>query len=397
MPDPPRRRPRSRARCSGDTRRRARAGTSPPRRPRFPRLRAPKGAPEWPARRSAPACARAARPPPSPRALEALDHRDCVARLPVLELDCDELALESTLELFRRSLDDDPAARHDRQPVGELVGLLEVVGRQQDREALLRGQALHLDPHRDARLGVEAGGRLVEEEDARPVDEPERDVEPALHPAGVAAHDPVGRVGEPDELEQLVHALLQLGAAHAVDPALQHQVLAAGGLAVEPRLLGHVAERAPGPVRVPDDVVPGDGRAARVGLRQRREDADGRRLAGSVRAEGTRRQDLASTPPISQQFAGARRRRRAPGSRRTACGGRPRRSRPSRPTSLMVAVSRPRPPAWISRTTVPGQGAVPTLRDSCLGGTVGDHTGGAQGRRGRQGRSAAGSSSSVRC
>jgi len=225
------------------------------------------------------------------RALETLDDRDCVVHVAVLQLDGDELALESTLELFRRPLDDDPAPRDDRQPVGELVGLLEVVGGEQDRQALLRGQALHLGPHRDTRLGVEAGGRLVEEEDDRPVDGPERDVEPALHPAGVAAHDPVGSIGESDELEQLVHPLLQLGAAHAVDASLQHQVLAAGRLAVDPRLLRYIAECAPGPVRVPDHVLSGDRGAARVGFRQRREDADGGRLPRPVRAE--EREDFA--------------------------------------------------------------------------------------------------------
>src|SRR5438128_131804 len=61
---------------------------------------------------------------------------------------------------------------------------------------------------------------------------------------------------------------MQLGAAHAEDPSLQQQVLAAGRRAVDARLLGHVADRAPRPVRVPHDVVPGDERVAGVGARQ---------------------------------------------------------------------------------------------------------------------------------
>ena len=113
-------------------------------------------------------------------------------------------------------------------PLGEPVGLLEVVRREQDREVLLRGQPLDLHPHRGARLRVEAGRRLVEEEHLRLVDEPDRDVEPALHPAGVAAGRPVGRVLQPDEPEQLVHAGVQRLPRHAVDPPLQEQVLAAG-------------------------------------------------------------------------------------------------------------------------------------------------------------------------
>ena len=38
----------------------------------------------------------------------------------------------------------------------------------------------------------------------RPVDEREREVEPALHPAGVGPHLAVGRLGQPDALEQLL-------------------------------------------------------------------------------------------------------------------------------------------------------------------------------------------------
>ena len=68
------------------------------------------------------------------------------------------------------------------------------------------GQPLDLLPERGAALRVEAGGRLVEEEDARAVDERQRQVEPALHAARVAADLAVGRLGEADALDQLVAA-----------------------------------------------------------------------------------------------------------------------------------------------------------------------------------------------
>ena len=113
------------------------------------------------------------------------------------------------LELLGRALDHDLAAADDREPVGELVGLLEVVRGEQDRERLAVGERAELLPHRHARLGIEAGRRLVEEEHAGPVDEPERDVEAPLHPARVGAREPVGGVGEADELEQLVDAALE--------------------------------------------------------------------------------------------------------------------------------------------------------------------------------------------
>ena len=69
------------------------------------------------------------------------------------------------------------------------------------------GEAPDLVPHLDARLGVEAGRRLVEEQHLRAVDEPERDVEPAAHAARVRLDDPVGGVGDPDEVEQVLDAV----------------------------------------------------------------------------------------------------------------------------------------------------------------------------------------------
>ena len=57
-----------------------------------------------------------------------------VVGAPVRELERDRVAAQLALERVRRALGDDPAAVDDRERVGELVGLLEVVRRQQDRQ-----------------------------------------------------------------------------------------------------------------------------------------------------------------------------------------------------------------------------------------------------------------------
>ena len=132
----------------------------------------------------------------------------------------------------------------DPDPVGERVGLLQVLGGEEDGDALLGGEPRHLVPERGAALDVEAGGRLVEEEDARPVGERQRQVEPPLHPARVAADFAVGRLGEPDPLEQLLPALVSRSAlAEPVQGGLQAHVLAAGQQRVERRLLQRRADR----------------------------------------------------------------------------------------------------------------------------------------------------------
>ena len=88
------------------------------------------------------------------------------------------------LQLARRALGDDPAVVEQRDPRCEAVGLLEVLRRQEDRDAV--GHELADDlPHDPPAARVEAGRRLVEEDDPRLADERHRQVEPALHPARV--------------------------------------------------------------------------------------------------------------------------------------------------------------------------------------------------------------------
>ena len=124
-------------------------------------------------------------------------------------------------------------------------------------------QPPHLLPQRGPALDVEPGGRLVEEEDARAVDERQREVEPALHPAGIAAHLAIGRVDEADAGEQLDGPWRALGARQRLEARLEAQVLAAREQRIERGLLQRRADRLPhlGPcsrrrsrrrVRIPD-------------------------------------------------------------------------------------------------------------------------------------------------
>ena len=59
-------------------------------------------------------------------------------------------------------------------------------------------------PELAPRLGVEAGRRLVEEQQRGPPDDAQRDVEPAALATGEAAPAGAGLVGEADQLEHLV-------------------------------------------------------------------------------------------------------------------------------------------------------------------------------------------------
>ena len=117
------------------------------------------------------------------------------------------------------------------------------------------------------------------------MDEREREVEPALHAARVAADLAVGGVDEVHALEQGIAASAALGLRHALEGGLQAQVLAAGEQRVERGLLQRGADLAPDRGALADDVVPRHARRARRGRQQRGEHQDRRRLAGPVGAE----------------------------------------------------------------------------------------------------------------
>ena len=155
----------------------------------------------------------------------------------------DRRAADLGLERVGRALGDDPAGVDDPDPVGERVGLLEVLGGEEDGHAVVVGEPRDLVPERGAALHVEAGRRLVEEEEPRLVDERQREVEPAPHAARVAADLAVGGVGEADARDQLVAAAQRLGLRDPVHPGLQAHVLARGQELVERRLLQRDADR----------------------------------------------------------------------------------------------------------------------------------------------------------
>ena len=92
----------------------------------------------------------------------------------------------------------------DRDPIGEVLRLVHVVSREDDRRALAP-QLVDELPRAAAGGRVEPGGGLVEEQQLRCADDAERDVEPALLPARQRLHSGVGLVHEPDELEHVVH------------------------------------------------------------------------------------------------------------------------------------------------------------------------------------------------
>ena len=89
---------------------------------------------------------------------------------------------------------------HD--PVGEHVGLLEVLGGEEHRGAL-RHEVRDELPQFRARARIESGGRLVEDEHDGAPNEGCPEIQSASHATGVGLHGAIGGLGEREPLEGL--------------------------------------------------------------------------------------------------------------------------------------------------------------------------------------------------
>ena len=101
-------------------------------------------------------------------------------------------------ELVRAALGDDPARRDDRHAIRQPLRLVHVMRGEEDRLARALQVRDHL-PGLAARRGVEAGRRLVEEEQLGVADQGDADVEAPLLAAGELGGAVVGLSAEADQ------------------------------------------------------------------------------------------------------------------------------------------------------------------------------------------------------
>ena len=172
----------------------------------------------------------------------------------------------------------------DGEVVGEAVGLLEVLRREQDRGPLGL-EVLDDGPQLVAAVEVEARRGLVQEQHRRTVDERGAQVEAPAHPTGVRARRPVGGVDEVELLEELGGAVLDEPAGQVREAADEAQILPAREVAVDGGELACETDAGAHPLRFVGDVEAQHGRLAGVGAEDRRQHPHGSGLAGAVGAE----------------------------------------------------------------------------------------------------------------
>ena len=192
------------------------------------------------------------------------------------------ITVDAVFQFLRAAHDADAAVVDDGHAMGQFVGLFQVVGGEEDGEAVIAVEVLDQAPQALAAADVQSQGGLVQEEDARAVDEGGGDVQLARHAPGIGA-DRLIQAGLQFEMAgQFFDAGADVRFLHAVEMSLQGHVLAAGEEVVHPGLLGHHTDGVPHPFRITVHVDPSHQGPPRIESAQGGEDADGGGLAGSV-------------------------------------------------------------------------------------------------------------------
>ena len=182
-------------------------------------------------------------------------------------------------QLARRPDREHAALLDDRHAVGQRLRLVEVVGGQQDRLAE-RAQRADRLPRRPSRLGVEAGGGLVEEDQLGVAHQRQREVQAPQLPAGEPAAAHVGLLPQARQLQHLLDV-----ARVRVEARPVAQRLARGDVAVDAARLQHDPD-APAQLDLPArGVIPEHRHLAAVARAVPLEDLHGRGLAGAVGPE----------------------------------------------------------------------------------------------------------------
>src|SRR6185437_103722 len=187
-------------------------------------------------------------------------------------------------ERRRRALGELAPSVDDLDAIAQALGFVHEVRREEDRLALAQQRA-QLLPHEVARLRVEAGGGLVEEEQVRIVHERAREHQPALHAAGELFDAARFARLERGELEQRTNAPRRLAGGIAEVARVDGEVLAHREIRIEVVDLRHDAHPPARFARIARHLVPEQGDRSRVGRREAEEHAQRGGLPRAVRAE----------------------------------------------------------------------------------------------------------------
>src|SRR5208283_4301867 len=133
--------------------------------------------------------------------------------------------------------------------------------------------------------GIEAGGRLVEKQNLRMMEQSFGELDAALHASGKSFHAIGAAVEQSDAGEDFVDSRFEFGAAQTVEVSLMPEVFVGGQLGVDTLGLEDNADVAAQGSGLADGVEAGDRGAARGRDHERRKNAEESSFAAAVGAE----------------------------------------------------------------------------------------------------------------
>ena len=210
-----------------------------------------------------------------------LPERAPVRRMKAELTSCAPASLRTSRHLAARQhlalmQDDEIVARGD---------LVEQMRRPEHADALFGDELADMAEDIGARLDVEPDGRLVEQQQPRPVQQRARDLDPAHLPAREIADLAAGAVGELDAREHSSARCARVAPADAVQRGVIEQVLHHREIEVERARLEHDAHQPQRLARLAADVMAEDADVAGLDAEQPRDQREQRALAGAVQAE----------------------------------------------------------------------------------------------------------------
>src|SRR5579872_2056220 len=180
------------------------------------------------------------------------------------------------------------AALHNNASAGEVhdaiaaLRFVHVMGRHKYGQAFAR-HIMNQVPEFAPRLGVDAGGRLVEQQQFRLVQHAGGQGKTLLPPAGELSRQLVAPIEKPHSRHDIVDG--DAAIFHLIDAGDEIEVLEDGEILVEAEFLRHIADVAADERRLADNVEADALAFAGVGNQQPAEHPNRRRLAAAVRAE----------------------------------------------------------------------------------------------------------------
>ena len=119
------------------------------------------------------------------------------------------------------------------------------MGGEKHGHVLLIAQTIERLPKIDSRAGIEPGGRLIEQQKLRAMEQALRDLDPALQSAGERLDEIAGAIAQIEFEQKMIDPLAQRRPGQAVEMALVREIFAHPQFLVEARRL----ENDPDPVR----------------------------------------------------------------------------------------------------------------------------------------------------